>query len=117
MLRRLAFAGLLGTLSVGIVAIVSSPGSAQNVPPSVETRAVCGPVAGPRARCHAIQVLNPGALVRAQARGGVHGPPSTTSPPATTSTTTGPTTTTTAPTTTTTPPTTTTQPGGGSCTT
>ncbi len=48
----------------GSVAIAQQ-GSAQGPPPTVETRAVCGPVAGPFARCHAVQVLNPEALAHA----------------------------------------------------
>jgi subtilase family serine protease len=84
--------GVIGTAAQG------APGASANV----ETRPVCGPVAGPFARCHAIQVLNPAALARTEAKGG-HRPP--TSSTTTTSTTTSGTTTTT-----------TTVPSGGSCT-
>lgn len=101
-------------------AAVAQQGSTQGPPPTVETRAVCGPVAGPFARCHAVQVLNPEALahassvrlqsqsvsVRSQAQSipspakskkGHGRPPTTTSTPTTTPTTTStPTTTTTA---------------------
>ena len=56
-------------------------GSAGNGKGAVRSRAVCGPVQGPRARCTAFEVLNPDAIVRPQRR-----PTSTTKSTTTTST-------------------------------
>ncbi len=109
MLRRLAVAAVVVMVGFGLVAAAASIGGAQGAAPAgagVETRPVCGPQAGPFARCHAIQVLNPNALAHNHAKGGKPGPPSTTVAP--TTTTAAPTTTTVAPTTTTAAPTTTT---------
>src|SRR5712671_2974823 len=78
----------------------------------VRTRAVCGAVAGPRARCSAFEVLNPGALVR----GAKRPPPRSTTTTASTSTTKA-TTTTASTTTSTVPGSTTTTVPSASCTT
>ncbi len=98
-LVALAGTGFL-TAASGIAATVPAPGSAP-AREAVRTRAVCGRVEGRRARCAAVQVLNPDALVRSAKKP----PPKTTTTAAPTTTTAAPTTTTTttaAPTTTTT---------------
>jgi subtilase family serine protease len=99
--RRLCSAGVVLVFAVGGAAIAAeASGAAPGSPPAgdggaaVQTRPVCGPVAGPRARCSALEVLNPDALVHSAKR------PSrtttTTAASATTTTTAATTTTTTA---------------------
>ena len=70
--RRLCSAGVaLVLVAAGGVIAAEAGGAApdQHSPGkpavAVRTRAVCGAVAGRRARCSAVEVLNPGALVRA----------------------------------------------------
>jgi subtilase family serine protease len=98
---RLVAAGCAAVLCavsalVGETSSVGATGSSA----AIETHAVCGPVSGPHARCHAIQVLNPAALVRNDRKR----PPRTTTTSTSTTTTTTTTTSSTSSTTTTTVP-------------